>query len=504
MMLDLKYFDEPVLEFGLGQSLEDPRDGLTLFGPLDEGKPYGIRAGVVGTPDGVKRFSGWVAGLSGPIRSEKGGLGHPDFPGFEAVFGVPWSAAPAVTREISAHELSEVLRINDGNIRVYRAVSMYAEKINEVSRDEDVGVDIWFVVIPDEVYEYGRPLSKPDADRRIVSEDSLSPSFVRKLRTNAPLFEEDYVRAEPYNYQVHFRNQIKARFLRSPVPIQVVRESTLARYDFLDARGNPRRQLDAESAVAWNLSSSTFYKVGGRPWKLSTVRRGVCYVGLAFKVHDSQIGGDGNACCAAQMFLDSGDGVVFKGAVGPWYNPKRGDFHLSKAAARELMEMAVSSYKERIGSPPDQVFIHGKVRFDDAEWAGFVDGAGASSEAVGVYMRENHDLKLFRKGEYPVIRGLAYVPDDRSGYLWTKGFIPRLGTYPGWEVPWPLYVELSRGHSDIEVVLRDVLALTKLNYNSCIYGDGIPVTLRFADAVGDVLTAGPVGEIPPLAFRYYI
>ena len=503
-MVDLKYLDEPELEFGHGQSLPDPRDGLTLFGPLDEGKPYGIRAGVVGTPDGVKRFSRWVAQLAGPIRSDEGGLVHPEFPGFEAVFGVPWSPVPTVVRAISSRELSEVLRIGDGNIRVFRAVNMYAEKITDVSRDEDVGVDIWFVVIPDEVYEYGRPLSTIHPDQRIISEDSLSPAFVKRLRSNAPLFEEDNIRAEPYNYEVHFRNQLKARFLRSPLPIQVVRESTLTRYDFLDVRGNPRRQLDVESAVAWNLSSSVFYKVGGRPWKLSAVRPGVCYVGLAFKVHTREISGPGNACCAAQMFLDSGDGVVFKGAVGPWYNRKKGVFHLSKVAARELMEMAVSSYEERTGNPPEQVFVHGKVRFSDAEWAGFLEGAGAASQVAGIYMRESHDLKLFRKGEYPALRGVAYVRDERSGYLWTKGFIPRLGTYPGWEVPLPLRVEVNRGLCDIETVLRDVLALTKLNYNTCIYGDGIPVTLRFADAVGDVLTAGPLGDVPPLAFRYYI
>ena len=44
------------------------------------------------------------------------------------------------------------------------------------------------------------------------------------------------------------------------------------------------------------------------------------------------------------------------------------------------------------------------------------------------------------------------------------------------------------------VVLRDILALTKLNYNTCIYGDGVPVTLRFADAVGENLKAGPYGS----------
>ena len=53
--------------------------------------------------------------------------------------------------------------------------------------------------------------------------------------------------------------------------------------------------------------------------------------------------------------------------------------------------------------------------------------------------------------------------------------------------------------------MADVLALTKLDYNTRIYGDGVPVTLRFADAVGEILTAAPRrNELPPLPFRYYI
>lgn len=502
-MFDLVHLEEPRLEFGYGQALEDPRDGLSLFGPLDDRKPYGIRSGVVGTSDGLRRFSRWVGEISGPVRSAEGDLAHPGFPGFEAVFGVPWSAQPTVAREVSRDELDEVLRIDDGHVRVYRMVEMFAQKIIEVVRDEDVTVDVWFVVIPEEVYAYGRPASRPPVGQRVSPDVRLSPAYRRRLRTNYSLFDEDAALAEPYEYDVHFRNQLKARFLRSQVAIQVVRESTIARHDFLDERGRPVRTLEPESAVAWNLTTAAFYKAGGRPWALSAVRRGVCYVGLAFKVDDKSSDGR-NACCAAQMFLDSGDGVVFRGAVGPWYNPKRGDFHLSKEAARQLMSKAVSAYAERMRSSPEQVFIHGKVRFNDREWDGFVQGAGGATEVVGVYMRPNRDLKLFRNGEYPVMRGLAYIQDDRKGYLCTKGFIPRLDTYPGWEVPWPLSVEVSRGKCDIEVVLRDVLALTKLNYNACIYGDGIPVTLRFADAVGDVLTAGPLEDIPPLAFRYYI
>jgi hypothetical protein len=48
--------------------------------------------------------------------------------------------------------------------------------------------------------------------------------------------------------------------------------------------------------------------------------------------------------------------------------------------------------------------------------------------------------------------------------------------------------------------------LTKLNYNNaCIFADGEPVTLEFADRVGEILTAGPIGtDTPPLPFKFYI
>ena len=56
----------------------------------------------------------------------------------------------------------------------------------------------------------------------------------------------------------------------------------------------------------------------------------------------------------------------------------------------------------------------------------------------------------------------------------------------------------------MEGVLGDVLALTKLNYNSADYAVGLPVTLGFADDVGTILTAAPTDDTPPLPFRYYM
>jgi hypothetical protein len=54
--------------------------------------------------------------------------------------------------------------------------------------------------------------------------------------------------------------------------------------------------------------------------------------------------------------------------------------------------------------------------------------------------------------------------------------------------------------------MADALALTKLNYNSCTYADGVPVTQKFAGSVGEILTDGPLGKNfgHPLPFKYYI
>ena len=95
--------------------------------------------------------------------------------------------------------------------------------------------------------------------------------------------------------------------------------------------------------------------------------------------------------------------------------------------------------------------------------------------------------------------------DERRALLWTKGFVPRIQTALGLETPSPLDIRIDKGDADIDVVVRDILALTKLNYNACLYGDGLPVTLRFADKIGNILTAtAEQTTCPPLSFKFYI
>jgi hypothetical protein len=130
------------------------------------------------------------------------------------------------------------------------------------------------------------------------------------------------------------------------------------------------------------------------------------------------------------MFLDSGDGLVFKGAMGPWYSSATKEFHLSSQEAKRLIETVVRSYEEIHGRSPRELFIHGKTRFNDSEWEGFRAGSPAMTSLVAVRITRSQDMKLFRMGPTPVLRGTAYRIGRNRALLWTMGYIPRLRTAP--------------------------------------------------------------------------
>jgi hypothetical protein len=496
-MLDLIWLPEPRVLVAHNQQIEDPRDGLTLFGPLDRGAPYGVKYGVIGTKDGIQRVKQFVKRIERPVADEKESAFRPPFLGFEAVYGIPWTPVPAIEIVISDEALQKSVHIDEPHQRVFKTVELYSNEIIRAQEQEDARVDLWLVVVPEDVYKYCRPRSKVEKSLRVESDAVLSAKSAKMYRDIPSLFENDNEAAKLYEYEVNFHNQLKARLLESHVPTQIVREGTL------DLDRLPTFK-DSPSAIAWSLCNGIYYKVGGRPWKIGNIRDGVCYIGIVFK-QDHRQGDPRSSCCAAQMFLDSGDGIVFKGNVGPWYSPKTGDYHLATNAAKQLISIAVQSYVRTHGRPPTELFIHGKTRFNDEEWRGFQQAVDAGqTNLVGVQIRKNFDLKLYGHDDYPVLRGLAGISNDYNAYVWTNGYSPRIQTYNGKEVPNPLKIEVCRGKADIQLVIADILALTKLNYNTCILADGLPVTLRFADAIGEILTAGPIGNHPPLPFRHYI
>lgn len=125
---------------------------------------------------------------------------------------------------------------------------------------------------------------------------------------------------------------------------------------------------------------------------------------------------------------------------------------------------------------------------------------------IAAQISEHHASPGWCDG-YPVLRGTALILDEKNAYLWTNGYVPQLDTYIGPETPNPLFITLLRSkhkRPQMETVLNDIVGLTKINYNSCNYNDSLPVTVRFARMVGEVLTMGSAKGSEKQPFKFYV
>lgn len=511
--LRVEHLHEPELEFAFAQRSPHPKDGLFLYGPHAKSKKIReIRVGVVGTVDGIANFRAWsyklrkVVQVPAPSKGEKADRLHlANFPGLEEAFGITFDPDEVSALSLALPDIDRATRIENLNEAVEKVARLYIDRVNKHLRNEEGSVDVWVLVLPEIVYERCRPGSK----RTGLTMERGDFGKRQKSKASLPLLASagiiDQGKEDIFEDVPDFHRRIKAEFLKI-APTQMVRETTLAPEAFLNKAGYPLRKTQDAATVAWNLATGLYYKTQPKPpWRLADVRPGVCYIGMVYKSLPNDP--NGHACCAAQMFLNEGDGVVFRGANGPW---KTGDheFHLKKEAAKNLLTLVLETYAANHGGPPRELFIHGQTYFNDEEWNAFVEAAPKETNVIGVRIRPTAgETKLFRDGDYPVLRGTALLLDDRTAYLWTTGYVPQLDTYIGPETPNPLHITVMRSKDarpDILGVLKDIMGLTKINYNSCNFNDGLPVTVRFARMVGDVLTMGSAKGEEKQPFKFYV
>lgn len=494
-------FNEPELEFRYSQRVKDPRDGLALFGPFDAdlpSQPGSLIYVVLGTDDGLAKFKVWSKAMNCPaIEAPRGNQRlWPPFPGFEAAFCSRWPPEPIWSYSIDRDELIRASRRREAHERAFSVVEHYLEGLRRASvRDEKIGVAI--CVVPDEVWLNCRPKSRVASPVGPV----VSASRVRS-RKAGQLEMFDSFDPEQYWLSPDFRRQLKARSMEFEIPLQIILESTLR----LSNKNLPgQRGLTPVSDRMWNIGTTLYYKCGGKPWRLVTARDGVCYIGIAFRQADQQ-----TACCAAQMFLDTGDGVVFLGKYGPWYSPQKKQFHLDRSAAYDLLRGVLETYQELEGKELTEVFLHSRSTISNEEFEGYQEACPSNVKLVGVRVRlerrsgREYGPRLYRTGSMPVLRGTFWKLSDHAGLLWGAGFKPRIATYDGWETPVPLRIDIQHGDAQIERVAQDILGLTKLNYNACRLGDAEPVTIGFSDAVGEILVSNPTVSHRKPNFKFYI
>jgi hypothetical protein len=498
LITEADVLDEPLLEFRYGQAMVEPHDGLAAFGPYDGDlgtHPDNISIAVAGTTGGTQAFRHFSEILARPIPGDDSRPSlWPTYPGFEAIFDCRWPARPTWEASIDSALLNDAVVQADAGKRVFDVVDLYLSAIEPIKK-KDESFDLIVCIVPDLVFKNCRVMS---AIKNASGEPVTSTQVGMRRAGQLDLFTS--WPDDMYDYSLDFRNQLKARAMAIGIPIQIIKESTLTPGPV----AFPVRKTPL-SDRAWNIATTAYYKAGGKPWRLMGARDGVCYVGLAYRKkdssHDSQ-----SACCAAQMFLNDGDGVVFVGEVGAWYSPDRHQFHLDPGAARRLLEGVLDTYREQGGKPLREVFLHANSQIDREEFEGFKAACPPGVSLVGVRVRSERGtpLKVFREGTRPVLRGTVWPVSERRAFLWGSGFKLRLGTYDGKETPVPLRIEVQHGDADIGQVARDILALTKLNYNACRLGAAMPVTVGYSQQVGEILVSNPTIPDRRSQFKFYI
>ncbi|MBS1779716.1 MAG: hypothetical protein JST70_10360 [Bacteroidetes bacterium] len=525
---EIKYIDEPQLIFGGNQVAEDPRDGLLLYGPYEKWSNdftfnnYRVSAGVIGTRDALEKYKSFVQEIKKPIIStkvnkrgkvESNEVQRPSFPGFEAVFNVHLPEEPDIFVELKQIEIEAIFAQNKNRqIRTNKVVDYYLEKmVNEMSGN-DVRVNIWFVLVPKKIHANCRSMKGRGTNFSKTTMDFFKAGELGQtsLFTEQEMFGDEISKYFDTSSDFHHLLKARANQEKLDAPIQIVVEPILK---FRDIEYNRPYSNDMKANIAWSISTTLYYKLGKKPWKLSVMRPGVCYLGLVFKRFQSNSNNGQMVCSAAQLFMSDGDGTVFRGNNGLWLSDHPNEYHLDESEAYNLLMLALTDYyKNNNNTYPEELFVHGRATFSDKEWAGFlkaIEEKKCNTKINGIVIKDGAPLKMFRdveneKADFGVLRGVYTILNNQEAFLFTRGFIPRLNTSSSLEIPNPLHVKVTRGNADIEVVLKDIMALTKLNYNACIYGDGKPVTLRFSDTIGRILTATENYKEERRQFQFYI
>ncbi|MDR9807957.1 hypothetical protein RJJ11_27080 [Rhizobium hidalgonense] len=288
----------------------------------------------------------------------------------------------------------------------------------------------------------------------------------------------------------NFRGMLKAKAMHLSFPIQIVWEDALDEKAIIPrkVKESSARKIQDEADRTWNLLTSLYYKGSGRiPWRRMPEEGefSACYIGISFY---REAAGQQLFTSAAQMFDERGRGFILKGRRAQTETRGRHPY-MTHEDACDLVHEVLTAYKNHHRHYPARVVVLKTSRFRDEEADGIIealDAAGTEMKDL-VWVQESTSVKVLRDGNYPVMRG-TFVELDGKGLLYTNGSIPYYGTYPGLYDPRPLLLcPHKSSDSTVAQIAKEVLSMTKINWNSTQMNQKLPIPIRAARKVAEVL-----------------
>lgn len=468
---------EPFLEFAQRQRHIDPRFGIAFYGPVDRGSedaPRDINVGLVGPPSALANAREWMKrctrGIAAKADNSYPNLWQP-FPGFghDTGFGASLVFADRLERALRTRDLTQ-LKPHLGDATVRTAVDLYLAEIEALAQAAQPRVIV--CVIPMQLLQSGATDEEDD---------------------------EDAEQGGPRQQSLagRFHDILKAEAMRYRIPLQLMRPGT---YDPKLAKGTLQRaQLQDEATRAWNFLTALYYKAGGTPWRLvrDDAALDSCFVGVSFYWR-----GDGTiATSVAQVFDERGDGVVVRGGPATRSTDDR-QLHLREDDAHELLSNALKAFRSEHKHLPARIVVHKTTPFDQAETDGMLHAADDEKVDTSelIWVSEGSGVRLFRSGQQPPLRGTFVELEAEYGLLYTRGAVEYYGTYPGMYVPHPIALRPVVRERPLAELAAEVLALSKMNWNSTQFDGQLPVSIRTARDVSDIIRRLP--EDAPVEPRY--
>lgn len=475
--MNITIFNEPELEFGDGKHV-CPRAGIAYHSVYDsrmKARRSCILIAGVGTSEGIADLGRWLSACRNQIPPKENCRQPRLFPGFcgfnnELGYKCSFQYEEEITRSVTHSELNEVLRIVDRNRLVEEAADLYYAQAKFLAQNRVI--DVIVCVLPDELYE--RVVVDKDSD----VEDTL-----------------DRDQNDHDHYEVNFRRLLKAKCMHLGKPIQIVRQLSLTY--------NVKSQQD-DATKAWNFCTALYYKANQTvPWRLeqNSNRPSVCHVGIGFyrsrdyKVVETSL---------AQVFDELGNGVILRGTPAQLTKADRRPF-LNERQSFDLLTKALKEYEIALQCSPSRVVIHKTSNYRDEELSGFCQALAEVRVRTKDFVTiQETPIRLFRNGVYPPLRGTHVELSKERHLLFTRGSVRYYGTYPGLYIPQPLEIRIKQADESAETICREILALTKMNWNNTQFDGKYPITIQCSRNVGNIMKYLGKNEEPQIRYSYYM
>jgi len=506
--LQAAYLGEAPLHFRNGAMDIDPKRGLSIHGPVDATDDVQtIRIGVVSDSKGIQDIATCFEYLNdNPVmNSGEQPFTTLIFPGFEKALRARLIFSKNFNEKLLSREISRLTAISNPNLRIKKVAECYGKKVSAI-HDRVVVPDVVICHKPEEIEgtcdeRRAHGLTKQEREKaEKIRENVETHRILAPLDEDTKDFIEMTVRAD-------FRGKLKAMSMKVGSAIQIIRQSTLETLNCaMDIPTIPavKHRMQDPSTIAWNLAVALYYKANHFPWRVRNLNPGSCYIGISFYYDQSTYEKNMHASLA-QIFTDTGEGMVVRGDSFHWDTARKGYPRLSRQAAHALLQRALELYKKHHNDQaPNRIVIHKTSKYSDDEVKGFLYASEEVPRYDYVTLSDGRGAFFYRNGDNAVLRSTFVQMPGNSCLLFTCGYVPYLRSYYGPRVPRPLEISEHYGDTPAEELAAEIIALTRLDWNTTRYSLYAPITLGLANKVKKILSLIAQDEKIQHQYRLYM